>query len=100
MMEDLLATFMPKFTAIAKARVARSIELAEKRDPDAVTQIARELHSIAGEAGLLGISTVVALARAGEDRVRLLRKSRSDADLDALHASLLELQRAVDHVAK
>jgi HPt (histidine-containing phosphotransfer) domain-containing protein len=98
-MEDLLATFMPKFTAIAKTRVARSIELAEKRDPEAVTQIARELHAIAGEAGLLGISAIVTLARAGEDHAKRLRTSRSDADIDALIAALSELKRAIDHVA-
>jgi HPt (histidine-containing phosphotransfer) domain-containing protein len=97
-MEDLLATFLPKFSAIAKTRVARSIELAEKRDPEAVTLIARELHAIAGEAGLLGISAVVALARVGEDNAKRLRTSRSDADADALLASLNELKRAIDRV--
>jgi chemotaxis protein histidine kinase CheA len=97
-MEDLLATFLPKFTAIAKTRVARSIELAEKRDPDAVTQIARELHAIAGEAGLLGISTIVSLARAGEDQVKRLRSSGAAADMDALLASLVDLKRGIDHL--
>ena len=51
-MEDLLATFMPKFAAIAKTRIARSIELATVRSPDGIPAIARELHAIAGEAGL------------------------------------------------
>jgi HPt (histidine-containing phosphotransfer) domain-containing protein len=98
-MDDLIATFVPKFVATAKTRIAKSLELATKRTPDGVPQIARELHAIAGEAGLLGLSAIVALARAGEDQAKRLRTSRSDADADALVASLTELQGAIESVA-
>jgi len=98
-MDDLLASFMPKFTAVAKTRIARSIELAMQRDPEGVHAIARELHAIAGEAGLLGIGNIVVLARAGEEHARRLRTTRNDADADALLASLTELKHAIELVS-
>jgi HPt (histidine-containing phosphotransfer) domain-containing protein len=97
-MQDLLATFMPKFAAVAKTRITRSIELANQRTPEGAPQIAREMHAIAGEAGLLGIGNIVQLARAGEDRAKRLQASRSDADADALLASLTELKNAIELV--
>src|SRR3954470_16849039 len=98
-MEDLIATFMPKFAATARTRIAKSIDLATKRTPDGVPLIARELHAIAGEAGLLGLGTIVALARAGEEHAKRLRTTKSDADADALLGSLTELQGAIESVA-
>jgi HPt (histidine-containing phosphotransfer) domain-containing protein len=98
-MDDLLATFVPKFVATARTRIAKSLDLASKRTADGVPQIARELHSIAGEAGLLGLGAIVTLARAGEEKAKRLRTSRSDADADALLASLTELQAAIETVA-
>ena len=98
-MDDLLAAFMPKFTAVAKMRVTRSLELAMQREPEAVATIARELHAIAGEAGLLGVSNIVALARAGEEHARRLRTTRSEADAAALLASLTELKHAIELVS-
>ena len=97
-MQDLLATFTPKFVAIARTRITKSIELAMQRSPDHVPVIARELHAIAGEAGLLGIGPVVKLARGSEDLAKRLRASRSDADADALLASLTELKQAIEEV--
>jgi HPt (histidine-containing phosphotransfer) domain-containing protein len=97
-MDDLIATFMPKFAAIAKTRIAKTIDLATQRTPEGVPTIARELHAIAGEAGLLGLGAIVALARSGEEHAKRLRTSRSDADADALLASLAELKTAIDGV--
>jgi HPt (histidine-containing phosphotransfer) domain-containing protein len=98
-MEDLIATFMPKFTAIAKTRIAKSLDLANQRTPDHVPTIARELHAIAGEAGLLGLVSIVALARNGEEHAKRLRISQDGADADALLASLTELKTAIDEVS-
>lgn len=98
-MEDLIATFMPRFVAIATKRVALTLELAAKRTPESVTAIARELHAVAGEAGLLGLDAIVALARSGEAAAKRLRTSRSDEDAEALVASLAELKGAIDRVA-
>lgn len=97
-MKDLLATFMPKFVAIARTRVSRSIELATQRTPETMPAIARELHAIAGEAGLLGIAPIVVLARASEEHAKRMRASHSDSDSDALLAVLGELQQAIENV--
>jgi HPt (histidine-containing phosphotransfer) domain-containing protein len=98
-MDDLLASFMPKFKELASTRLARSIEIAQKRDHDNTAAIARDLHAVAGEAGLLGLAAIVPLARAGEEHAKRLRVSRSDEDADALLQSLAELKRAIDLVA-
>jgi chemotaxis protein histidine kinase CheA len=99
MMEDLLATFVPKFAANAKVRVARSIELANRRDIEGVAVIVREMHAIAGEAGLLGLSPIVSLARVGEETAKRLRSNSNDHDAEALIASLDELKRAIELVS-
>lgn len=98
MTDDFLARFMPKFTAIAKTRIARSLELANQRSPEQVPAIMRELHSIAGEAGLLGLGTLVVLARSGEEHAKRLRTTRSDEDANALLAVLTELESALESI--
>lgn len=97
-MDDLLAAFMPRFKDLATTRLARSIEIAEQRDHANIAAIARDLHAVAGEAGLLGLAAIVPLARAGEEHAKRLRSSHSDADADALVASLTELKRAIEAV--
>lgn len=98
-MNDLFAVFMPKFLTIARTRIARSLDLATERRPEHVPAIARELHAIAGEAGLLGLGAIVSLARQGEEHTRRLRSARSAEEADALVAVLAELKDAVEHVA-
>lgn len=97
-MDDLLASFMPRFKAAASTRLARSIELAHRRDAADAVEIARAMHAVAGEAGLLGLTGIVPLARAGEEHAKRLRTTCSDADAEALLASLTELQRAIELV--
>lgn len=97
-MDDLLATFMPRFKAAATVRISRSIELAQRRNHADAVEIARAMHAVAGEAGLLGLTAIVPLARAGEEHAKRLRSSRSDGDSDALLASLTELQQAIELV--
>ncbi len=94
-MDDLLASFLPRFKAIAETRLARCIEIATKRDHDNTQAVARDLHALAGEAGLLGLADIVPLTRTCEEIASRLRSSRSDADADALLAALGELQRAI-----
>lgn len=97
-MDDLLASFMPRFKELATTRLARSIELAKRGDQDSTTAIARDMHAVAGEAGLLGLAAIVPLARAGEEHAKRLRTTRSAEDASALLASLTELQRAIELV--
>lgn len=98
-MHDLVTTFMPRFLASAQKRIARSLELAAKRPAD-ILGVSREMHAVAGEAGLLGITQIVTLARAGEDHAKRIRASGTDDGVESLLASLHELQRAVDVIAK
>jgi chemotaxis protein histidine kinase CheA len=94
--ERLVATFIPRFAATAKTRLARSVELAARRTTEAATTIARELHTIAGEAGVLGLATVLPLVRTSETITKRFHATMSDADADALVASLEALDRAID----
>jgi HPt (histidine-containing phosphotransfer) domain-containing protein len=98
-MDDLLATFLPRFAELARTRLTRSIEIATQRDHGATASIARELHAVAGEAGLLGLASIVPLARASEEHAKRLRATRTDADAETLVASLTELRRAIELVA-
>ena len=95
-MDDFLAAFLPRFKAGAAARLERSIELALKRDPEAGAAIARDLHAVAGEAGLLGVHTIVSLARVGEAHAKRMHATRSNEAADALMTSLTELKRAIE----
>ena len=98
-MDDLLASFLPRFTELARTRLARSLEIVNARDHAGTVNVARDLHAVAGEAGLLGLASIVPLARASEEHAKRLRASRADEDADALLASLTELQKAIELVA-
>jgi HPt (histidine-containing phosphotransfer) domain-containing protein len=98
MTDDFLARFMPKFTAIARQRIARSVELANQRSAEHVPAIMRELHAIAGEAGLLGLGAIVVLARSGEEHAKRLKTSRTSEDADVLLATLTELESAIERI--
>ena len=97
--DDLTARFLPQFVALARARVDAALAAAARRDHGATTTTVRELHSLAGEAGLLGLREVIPLARDSEQKAKLLRASRADADADALVAALCELDRIIEDLA-
>jgi chemotaxis protein histidine kinase CheA len=99
MEDDLAARFLPQFVALARARVDVALAAAARRDHGATTTTVRELHSLAGEAGLLGLHQVIPLARDGEHKAKLLRASQADADADALVAALRELDRLIGDIA-
>lgn len=99
MIDALQARFLPRFTALARTRLERAREAAARKDFDAAHETARELHAIAGEAGLLGLATVVPLARAGEDFARAAAASKSDRDGESLASALEALAAAVEALA-
>lgn len=61
-MDDLLATFLPRFRTIAAERLTR---LRAQFDGGLAR---RELHALAGEASMLGLGRVAELARSAETR--------------------------------
>lgn len=98
-MDELAAKFLPMFIKIARTRVQVATRAATARDGEAGPTTVRELHALAGEAGLLGLRDIVPLARDCEQKAKALRASNADADADALIAALHELARVIDGIA-
>ena len=97
-MDDLHAAFLPRFLEVARARLVKARAATQEPGRDAVNATLRDLHALAGEAGLLGLTAVLALAREGEERARSLLAARTDDTISALATSLDELAKALDHL--
>lgn len=99
MMEEVRRRFLPRFTALARERVAKARELAHTPiGGEEVQALAREFHSLAGEAGLLGLGDLIKVARAAEEAAVQLHDDRSSDRLSALKNALEVLERALDSV--
>jgi HPt (histidine-containing phosphotransfer) domain-containing protein len=96
--EDLQARFLPQFVTLARARVATAVAAALRGDHGATTTTVRELHSLAGEAGLLGLQEVIPLARDSEQKAKRLHASHAAADADALVAALRQLATVIEGI--
>lgn len=97
-MDDLHAKFMPQFLELARSRLAAALKAATARDHLAATTTARNLHTLAGEAGLLGLHDVVPLAREGEQKAKAVGASRTDADAELLVDALRRLQQVIESI--
>jgi HPt (histidine-containing phosphotransfer) domain-containing protein len=96
--EDLYTRFLPQFIPVARARVATALAAARRRDHSANMTIVRELHTLAGEAGLLGLGELVPVARNCENKAKLLDISGNDQDAEQLLVALQELERMVEGI--
>jgi HPt (histidine-containing phosphotransfer) domain-containing protein len=96
-MDDLYAKFLPQFTELARKRMQNAYAAAERPDATALTTVMRDLHGIAGEAGLLGLAQLVPLARAAEDHAKRLRDGNVGAD--EFLGALKELGSAIEAIA-
>lgn len=96
MMDELHARFRPQFIALARRRVAAALTAVVARDHGATATIVRELHSLVGEAGLLGLDAVVPLAQTSEQKAKLLQRTRGDAEAEVLASALRELAETID----
>lgn len=99
-MDDLNAQFLPQFLELARSRVTAAIQAAAARDHLAAPTIARNLHTLAGEAGLLGLHDVVPLARDGEHKARSLGAGRTEADAEQLLDALRRLERVIETIGE
>lgn len=100
MMDDIRKRFLPRFTALAKERIRRGLKVATANDAEQAAHVARELHSLAGEAGLLGLSELLTLARRAEEAAAKLHGSPASAGGAALEQALLDLHVAVSDVER
>jgi len=101
-MEELYAKFLPQFVELARERLQRAAAVARtvaQQDEATLTAVVRDLHAIAGEAGLLGMVLLVPLARSAEDHAKRLRDRHAEADATALLGALKELEQAVEVVS-
>jgi chemotaxis protein histidine kinase CheA len=98
-MDALLARFLPRFTLLARTRLTHALDVARQRNFAAMMDVVHELHTLAGEAGLLGLAPLVPLARDGEAMAKRLNGTRAEADAEALVDLLLQLATAVELVA-
>jgi HPt (histidine-containing phosphotransfer) domain-containing protein len=98
MMEELYAKFLPQFLELAHERMKRAYETAAQPEAAALTVVVRDLHGIAGEAGLLGLAQIVPIARRAEDQAKRLRDAGASAGADtaALVAALDEIRGALE----
>lgn len=98
MIKDLYEKFLPQFVELARVRMERAQEAVLRPEIAAMTVVIRELHAIAGEAGLLGLAPIVPLARQAEERAKRLRESTTDTDRTAFAGALAELKGAIEVV--
>ena len=80
---DLQAKFLPAFVTSARSRVADALVVVESGDRGALLGVVRQLHALAGEAGLLGLRPLMALARGAEEVATRTHASRLESDAAA-----------------
>lgn len=99
MMDEVRQKFLPRFTSLARERIARAKELAQVRPKgEEALGLAREFHSLAGEAGLLGLGELIQLARAVEEAATQIHNDRSTERIGTLRDTLAALERALDTI--
>jgi HPt (histidine-containing phosphotransfer) domain-containing protein len=98
--DDIQTMFLHRFTALARTRLANARDAAERNDHDAVAVSVRELHGLAGEAGLLGFADIVPLARAGEDKAKRLCAERTPENAAELIDTLRLIEQRIEVLAK
>jgi HPt (histidine-containing phosphotransfer) domain-containing protein len=97
-MDDLLSRFLPQFVKLARERIEAVITAAKQRDGELVKKAVRELHTLVGEAGLLGLSQVAGFARECENKAKQLQATHGEADAVGLIDALAELSRMIETV--
>lgn len=66
MIEELRARYLPRFVEVAQRRIARGLEAVTPVGAGAPLVARSELHTLAGEAGILGFTELAVRAQAGE----------------------------------
>lgn len=79
MLDELRARFRTRFIETARDRIRRSLSLLG--GSDGAAQLVTELHSLAGEASMLGLDDIAEIARNGEDAAKQWQKGSSTAQV-------------------
>ena len=80
MKEDLWARFGRRFIDTARARVARVEPLVATGAHEGLAGVVHEMHSLAGEASMLGVAPVAELARRVEIAAKKWGTSQTNED--------------------
>jgi hypothetical protein len=88
-----LTRFLPRFAALARDRIARGMAVASAGDATSAPKVIGDMHSLAGEAGMLGLETVLQAAIAAESAAR--RFAAESGEAVSLDRALRDLQAAV-----
>jgi HPt (histidine-containing phosphotransfer) domain-containing protein len=100
--DEVKKKFLPRFTALAKERIRLGLRVASTLSAagDDALHVARELHALAGDAGLLGLNDLLALARGAEEAATQLHASRVESRRTDLERALLDLHSAISAVER
>ena len=79
MLDEMRQRFGPRFLETARVRIRRSLELLGK--PTETKALITELHSLAGEASMLGLQALSDTARSGEQHAKEWAKGSTTAPL-------------------
>ena len=101
--EDMIDPFLEECHDRLESLSTQLLELeARPDDPELVKAVFRDLHTLKGSAGFVGLTKMARVAHAAEDLVGLVREGRRSADravVDALLACLDVLQAIVQRAA-
>ena len=94
MIDDIRAKFLPRFVSTARQRLEHASQLIAD-GATAAPSIAADLHTIAGEASIMGLHDVAEMAREGERAVRIV----GGVDDGGVVMALYKLWRRLDELA-
>ena len=94
-----MRAFVVRFAQLSIARI-RNGRMSIGNEGSDLDGIARELHSMAGEAGLLGMTEVMAFARAAEQATFALASAPSDERREAMVAALDDVETALRNATR
>jgi HPt (histidine-containing phosphotransfer) domain-containing protein len=93
MIDEIREKFLPRFVEAARERLARASKLIADGSNAAPT-IASDLHTIAGEAAVMGLAEIADMAREGERAVRRV----GGLDDPSILVVLFKLSRGLDEL--
>ena len=92
MIDDIREKFLPRFLTSARERLARASKLVAN-GAIAAPSIAADLHTIAGEASIMGLHDVADMAREAE-----LKRRAAEAEIDGFISKQIGAEAIVARV--